>query len=35
MVEALLEAAARVFVEQGYARATTNRIAAAAGVSVG
>jgi AcrR family transcriptional regulator len=35
MVEALLEAAARVFVEEGYARATTNRIAAAAGVSVG
>lgn len=34
-VEALLEAAARVFVEEGYARATTNRIAAAAGVSVG
>jgi AcrR family transcriptional regulator len=35
MVEALLEAAARVFVEHGYAKATTNRIAAAAGVSVG
>jgi AcrR family transcriptional regulator len=35
MFEALLEAAARVFVKEGYARATTNRIAAAAGVSVG
>ncbi len=35
MVETILEAATRVFVEQGYARATTNRIAAAAGVSVG
>jgi len=35
MVEALLEAAARVFVKEGYARATTNRIATAAGVSVG
>ncbi len=35
MVETLLEAAARVFVKQGYAKATTNRIAAAAGVSVG
>ncbi len=35
MVETLLEAAARVFVKEGYARATTNRIAAAAGVSVG
>jgi len=35
MVEALLEAAARVFVQEGYAKATTNRIAAAAGVSVG
>lgn len=35
MVEALLEAAARVFVKEGYAKATTNRIAAAAGVSVG
>jgi AcrR family transcriptional regulator len=35
MVEALLEAAARVFVKEGYVRATTNRIAAAAGVSVG
>jgi AcrR family transcriptional regulator len=35
MVESLLEAAARVFVREGYAKATTNRIAAAAGVSVG
>lgn len=34
MVEAILEAAARVFVKEGYG-ATTNRIAAAAGVSVG
>jgi AcrR family transcriptional regulator len=35
MFETLLEAAARVFVREGYAKATTNRIAAAAGVSVG
>jgi AcrR family transcriptional regulator len=35
MVEVILEAAARVFVSLGYARATTNRIAAAAGISVG
>lgn len=35
MFEALIEAAARVFVKEGYAKATTNRIAAAAGVSVG
>ena len=35
MVEAILVAAARVFVKEGYAKATTNRIAAAAGVSVG
>jgi AcrR family transcriptional regulator len=35
MVETLLEAATRVFVKEGYAKATTNRIAAAAGVSVG
>ncbi len=35
MVETILEAAARVFVEEGYARATTNRIATAANVSVG
>jgi AcrR family transcriptional regulator len=34
-VEAILEAAARVFVKEGYAGATTNRIAKAAGVSVG
>jgi len=31
----ILEAAARVFVRHGYARATTNRIAEAAGISVG
>lgn len=35
MVEAILAAATRVFVKEGYARATTNRIAEAAGVSVG
>lgn len=35
MVEALIEAAARVFVKEGYAKATTNKIASAAGVSVG
>jgi AcrR family transcriptional regulator len=35
MVATLLEAATRVFVKEGYAKATTNRIAAAAGVSVG
>jgi AcrR family transcriptional regulator len=35
MVETILNAAARVFVKEGYARATTNRIALAAGVSVG
>src|SRR5205823_3164873 len=35
MVETIIEAAARVFVELGYARASTNRIAQAAGVSVG
>jgi AcrR family transcriptional regulator len=35
MVEAICEAAARVFVKHGYAKATTNRIAAAAGISVG
>jgi AcrR family transcriptional regulator len=35
MLETILEAAARVFVKEGYARATTNRIAAAAGISVG
>jgi AcrR family transcriptional regulator len=35
MVETILNAATRVFVKEGYARATTNRIAVAAGVSVG
>jgi AcrR family transcriptional regulator len=35
MVEIILEAAARVFVRSGYPRATTNRIAEAAGISVG
>jgi AcrR family transcriptional regulator len=35
MVEAILEAAARVLIREGYARTTTNRIAAAAGISVG
>lgn len=35
MVEVILEAAARVFVRRGYTRATTNRIAEAAGISVG
>ncbi len=35
MFEAILDAAARVFVELGYARATTNKIAAEAGISVG
>ena len=34
-VQAILEAAARVLEREGYARATTNRIAEAAGVSVG
>jgi AcrR family transcriptional regulator len=34
-VEVLLEAAARVLEQRGYAAATTNRIAEAAGVSVG
>jgi AcrR family transcriptional regulator len=34
-VEALLEAAARVLQERGYARASTNRIAEVAGASVG
>lgn len=34
-VNAVLEAAARVFKERGYARATTNRIADLAGVSIG
>ena len=35
MVEAILEAATRIFVRDGYAKATTNRIARAAGISVG
>ena len=35
MVEAVLQAAAEVFAELGYARATTNKIALRAGVSVG
>lgn len=35
MVEGILEAAARVFIKQGFAKATTNRIAEAAGISVG
>lgn len=35
MFETILDAAARVFVELGYARATTNKIAEAAGISVG
>jgi AcrR family transcriptional regulator len=34
-VEAILEAAARILAREGYARANTNRIAQAAGVSVG
>ena len=34
-VDAIVEAAARVFVREGYASATTNRIAELAGVSVG
>jgi AcrR family transcriptional regulator len=35
MFETILDAAARVFVDLGYARATTNKIAAEAGISVG
>jgi AcrR family transcriptional regulator len=35
MVESILAAAARVFVGHGFAKATTNRIAEAAGISVG
>ncbi len=34
-VEALLEATARVLIKEGYDRASTNKIAAAAGVSIG
>jgi len=34
-VDAILIAATRLFIRDGYARATTNRIASAAGVSVG
>ena len=34
-VEVVLEAAAQVLLREGYARATTNRIAERAGVSVG
>src|SRR3954447_10769421 len=34
-VDAILEAAARVLVKQGFERTTTNRVAEAAGVSVG
>jgi len=34
-VDAILEAAARIFADRGYAAATTNHIAARAGVSVG
>ncbi|MGP4022502.1 TetR/AcrR family transcriptional regulator [Actinomadura sp. 3N407] len=33
--ERILDAAARVFVEHGYAAGTTNRIAEAAGLSIG
>ena len=35
MVDRVLEAAAQVFVEEGFAAATTNRVAEVAGVSVG
>ena len=35
MVSTILEAATRVLMKEGYARATTNRIAKAAGISVG
>jgi AcrR family transcriptional regulator len=34
-VEAILQAAARVLIEEGFARASTNRIAELAGVSIG
>jgi len=35
MLETILEAATRVLIREGYTRATTNRVAAAAGISVG
>jgi AcrR family transcriptional regulator len=35
MVDTLIEATARVLIKQGYDRASTNKIAAAAGVSIG
>jgi AcrR family transcriptional regulator len=35
MVESILQAAAEIFAKYGYARATTNRIAERAGVSIG
>ena len=34
-VDALIEATARILIKDGFARASTNRIAAAAGVSIG
>ncbi len=34
-VDALVEATARILIKEGFARASTNRIAAAAGVSIG
>src|SRR5262249_60436809 len=34
-VDALLEATARILIREGYDRASTNKIAAAAGVSIG
>lgn len=34
-VDAIVEATARILVEDGYSRASTNRIAARAGVSIG
>lgn len=34
-VEAILDATARVLVREGYARTSTNRVAAVAGVSIG
>jgi AcrR family transcriptional regulator len=35
MLETILQAATRVLIREGYTRATTNRVAAAAGISVG